>query len=186
IVALTSEAKEQIIEPLKALDNLKLKAIDSSFSVSVISDECISLKELTDMIYGCSQSRTTIRFLTPTAFKSAGQYVFMPSTQLLFQNLLMRYFYVFEEGSEPDAETITYLSEHTSIIAYNLRSQYADNIASKGKKIPAFIGSLTLKINGEQTLTGFAQMLLSFGEFAGIGIKTSMGMGAMSVIQKRQ
>lgn len=53
----------------------------------------------------------------------------------------------------------------------------------KADKIPAFVGSLTLHAAGPQSLRGLVAMLLSFGEASGIGVKTSMGMGGVQLLQ---
>ena len=49
----------------------------------------------------------------------------------------------------------------------------------KGKRIPGFVGSMTL----ENKLAGFhrelADALLVFAGYAGVGIKTALGMGGV-------
>ena len=107
----------------------------------------------------------------------------MPSVRLIFQNLLMHYRQVYEGNKEIDVDTVAYIDQHVRITAYNLRSQYFAYASGAGKRIPAFMGSLTFSIGGPPTMGGLARMLLKFGEYAGVGVKTSMGMGAFSCIQ---
>jgi CRISPR-associated endoribonuclease Cas6 len=95
----------------------------------------------------------------------------------------MHYSQIYEGDNEVDPDTVDYIDQHARITAYHLRSQYFDHAADSGKKIPAFVGSLTIGTKGPQALTGLAHMLLSFGEYAGIGIKTSMGMGGVTCSQ---
>jgi CRISPR/Cas system endoribonuclease Cas6 (RAMP superfamily) len=47
------------------------------------------------------------------------------------------------------------------------------------------LGRVTIKIKGASTLKAYIKMLLTFGEFSGVGIKTSMGIGGLE-IEKRK
>lgn len=48
------------------------------------------------------------------------------------------------------------------------------------------MGKITIKIRGTQTMTNFANMLFKFGNYSGVGIKTSIGMGAIYANQKQR
>ena len=64
---------------------------------------------------------------------------------------------------------------HTSIQQYQLRSTA---FSLEGVKIPAYLGTIALRVRGTNTMADFANLLLQFGEYSGVGIKTSLGMGA--------
>lgn len=178
IHALTSEASEHIIRPMQDMGSFYVKGIDTSFSVRRSVTEAIELKCLTDLIHDDSENRSIITFLTPTSFKSSDSYVLIPSIRLVLQNLLMRYSSIYEGDKEVDEETLQFLERDVRIVSYSLRSQYFPNV-SHGYKIPAFMGHVTLRCRGPQPLVGLVRMLLKFGGYAGIGIKTSMGMGGI-------
>lgn len=125
-----------------------------------------------------------VRFATPTAFKSKGRYTIMPDVRLIFQNLLMHYNQAYAGDSEIDSETLEYLTERVSITSYNLRSRYFPRTMDRSDKIPAFAGTVTLRAHGPQSLQGLVAMLLTFGEAAGVGVKTSMGMGGMQLLKE--
>lgn len=74
------------------------------------------------------------------------------------------------------------LCDYAKIIRYNLRSV---SFSLEGVKIPAFMGDITIKMNGTQTMANFARMLFLFGTYAGVGIKTSLGMGSIQLIQRK-
>ena len=74
--------------------------------------------------------------------------------------------------------SILYMEWCARIVSYKLHSQYFPHV-TKDHKIPAFVGSVVLKCHGPQPMIGLVRMLLKFGEYAGIGIKTSMGMGGV-------
>jgi CRISPR-associated endoribonuclease Cas6 len=183
---LTDEAAEQIIKPLQTIGSINIKKKDIKLQVAQTSLKTIALKQLTDLIYSCEQTKTSIQILTPISFKSAGNYIHIPNLRLLFQNLIMRYGQAYSGSNEVDQQTIDYIGEHARMTSYSLRSAYYENISTSGIKIPAFIGSMTISVKGPQPMTGLAHMLLQFAEYAGIGIKTSMGMGGVLCLTGKQ
>ncbi len=180
VTALSDEAAQFLIEPLRSLEEVHLRAVGTSFSVSSTTLESLDIKCLLDSIYEDGPSKVKLQFLTPTAFKSRGSYVIMPTPRLIFQNLLMHYSQVYEGSKEIDADTVDFIEQNVHVCSYNLQSRYFEHVAPHGKKIPAFIGAMTLSIGGPQSMTGLARMLLKFGTYAGMGIKTSMGMGGFA------
>lgn len=177
INALTDEAIEQIIEPMQKLDSLYLKRFDKTLAVAEKVQEILPFKLLTGLIHEPGPSRVKVQFLSPTAFKSAGEYVFMPTVRLVFQNLFMRYEQIYEGDKEVDPDTIDYLDRNIKLVSYSLHSHYFSHVMRGNRKVPACMGSVDFSIGGPKPLGGLARMLLKFGNYAGIGIKTSMGMG---------
>lgn len=184
INALNNEAAERIAEPLSKMRAVSLRSVDQSFAVERTVEESTPLDDLLKRIKDDCESRHCIRFVTPTAFKVRGEYTIMPSAKLVFQNLLMHYNQVYAGSNEIDEDTIAYMDSHTRVSSYNLRTQYFSRVVG-GKKIPAFVGSVTLNVAGSQPMRGLASMLLGFGEYAGVGIKTSMGMGGLREKRER-
>lgn len=180
VSALTDEAARQLIEPLRALEQVHLRAMDMSFDVMSSMLETIDIKSLLDSIYEEGPSKVNLQFVTPTSFKSRGAYAIMPTPRLIFQNLLMHYSQAYEGSKEVDIETLDFIEQNVRVCAYNLQSRYFDHVAPHGKKIPAFAGTMTLSVAGPASMAGLARMLLKFGTYAGIGIKTSMGMGGFT------
>ena len=43
------------------------------------------------------------------------------------------------------------------------------------------MGELTIRVKGPQQMVNLAWMLVKFGTFSGIGIKTGLGMGGMHI-----
>lgn len=173
---LTDEAFQEIILPLQRLQGLSIRATGLELSVDSFSVASKSQKDLTDLIYGAQERRIKVEFVTPTAFKRAGAYVFMPDVRSVFQNLLMRYYQVYEGSNEVEEETLQYLDQHIRILSYRLQSHYFEHVSCRAR-IPGFLGTVTLGLDGPQQVRGLAHMLVRFGEFSGVGIKTSMGMG---------
>jgi CRISPR-associated endoribonuclease Cas6 len=118
-----------------------------------------------------------VEFLTSTSFKRTGSYEFQFDFGLFWQNLAMKYGYVFEQDKEVPAGLVEELVKHSKMLSYSLRSHYYNIGGKVMTKVPAFLGRMKFKVTGAGTLKNYARMLLQFGEFSGVGIKTSMGMG---------
>ena len=56
----------------------------------------------------------------------------------------------------------------------------------EGVKIASFMGSITIKIGGPQSLVNLVHLLMYFGEYSGVGIKTAIGMGKISVVENKK
>lgn len=177
--ALTDQAADRIIAPLQKLDSFEIHSAGVSVETDRVETESIRLKQLTDLIAADQGNKAFVQFITPASFKCQGSYVNMPSARLVLQNILMHYSKVYEERGEADQEMLDYIVEHTRITSYNLRSHYVLHVAGEGRKIPAFMGKMTFGVYGPSTMSGLVRMLLRFGEFSGVGIKTAMGMGGM-------
>ncbi len=124
-----------------------------------------------------------IEFLTPTAFKKDNRYVNYPDKKLIFSNLIKRYDLFSEITKIYDEKLIKEFNDKSEIVKYNLRSTY---FYLEGIKIPSFKGRITLKIGGSNVLVNLSNMLLEFGEFSGVGIKTALGMGALKKYDNRR
>ncbi len=179
IHALDDTAAEQIVTPLSKAGTLEVRKLDAKLEVAKVATETVPLSVLADRVHGDSEQRSRIEFVTPTAFKTAGSYAVMPSVKLIFQNLLMRYGQVYGADAEADEDTVSYIEEHVHITSYNLKTRHFENIMRKNGRIPAFVGSVGIRSTGAQPLIGLVRMLVGFAQYSGIGIKTSMGMGAV-------
>lgn len=124
-----------------------------------------------------------LHFLTPTAFKQNGEILFYPDIRGIYINLLNRYAAAAEKTEMKDEDTLEALCKGTKIVRYDLKSV---PFPLEGIKISAFIGKITLKLSGTNTMRNFANMLFHFGEYSGVGMKTSLGMGAYRLLEKEE
>ena len=85
------------------------------------------------------------------------------------------------ENTMHDEDTLEQICEHAQVIRYDLKSV---SFSLEGVKIPSFIGKITIKLHGTDTMANFVNMLFEFGEYSGVGIKTSLGMGYMKIINE--
>jgi CRISPR-associated endoribonuclease Cas6 len=125
------------------------------------------------------KNSVTLKFQTPTAFKVNGEYANIPTPHLIMQSLLNKWNKIMPQSSLEEADILRELESSVSLKKYELKSVL---YAVKNVKIPAFVGEVTLNLNGNEPFIRILNMLLAFGEFSGIGIKASLGMGGVEII----
>ena len=128
--------------------------------------------------------RFVLDFQTPVSFKRDGGYVIFPEIALIINSLVKKYEAAFQDEIISDEDTLNQLYERCYISAYKLRSTA---FHLEGIRINSFIGSITISCRSNSTMKNFLNILLTFGEYSGIGIKTSIGMGAyrLRVIERK-
>lgn len=124
-------------------------------------------------------NRTNINFVTPTAFKQAGRYTIFPQERLILQSLISRWNEVFPLCPLEDPDAFDALLAGLHIVDYQLKTT---RFLLKGIRIPGFTGSCIIETKLAPPLLTLWNMLAEFSNDAGIGIKTSIGMGGTEVI----
>lgn len=184
IHTLSSEAQTHIIEPLVKPDfnhfrikngDIDVKIIDKSLSV-------VNYSRLLEDFYDKPAERNmNLEILTYTAFKQRGHYNITPDLRLIYQSLMMKYSAVAGNEIMIDEDTLEHLIQYSVVSKYRLRTGV---FPVEGRTIPGFIGSLGIRFYGSETMMRYVRMLLKFGEYSGIGIKTGIGMGAMKIVEE--
>ena len=184
INTLCQEAHDKIIAPVYS-DSFSHFEISHNKEEVWIEDkhlETTKIQEMIDRYYFGDCSRTVdIQFLTPTAFKQAGKYVFYPDIGLIYQSLINRFNQFAEKEMITGEETFEDIVKNTEIISYRLHSV---SFPLEGVKIPSFLGTIKIRIHGPAPLVNLSHLLLHFGRFSGVGIKTALGMGKMDVKER--
>ncbi|MDE7325625.1 MAG: CRISPR-associated endoribonuclease Cas6 [Lachnospiraceae bacterium] len=181
VKTLTTEAYEQIMFPLLDSSFEEFYIEKKQIHVRICKKEIntISYQELLDEFYSAPCSRyLNLEFLTPTSFKSAGRYIIMPDMHYIYQSLMNKYSAVSVDMDMYDEETLHQLTSSSMITQYRLRSV---SFPLEGIKIPSFKGEMRVKLNGTDTMAKYVRLLARFGEYAGVGIKTAIGMGGMKI-----
>ncbi len=184
ISALNQQAVDKILrDVLWNLEQIVLKKKQITVEICGKQYKEISYKQLMEHFYHEEHGKyLQIQFISPTAFKQRGRYIFYPDIHCFFQSLMNKYDAAVGENVMLDEETLDQLCEKAQIVRYDLKSV---NFSLEGVRIPAFIGKITIKMNGTKTMTDFANMLIEFGTYAGVGIKTALGMGYIRQIKER-
>lgn len=176
---LGAKAERELSEILEMLERLRLEK--DGVTLRVEHRERRTIADASELLALAARERGLhpIRFLTPTAFKSQGRYLNLPSTHLIVQNLVRKWNGCITECpiEDVDGQGVEALAAGLRLRSFHLRDRM---YYLKGSSIPGFVGEITL----ENRLTGFqrqlADALLLFADYSGIGIKTTLGMGGLA------
>ena len=182
ICTLSETGFSRIVLPL--LDsigkNFQLKQKGYSIGlVREISKEEISYQELMDSVFMAEDAPLggELSFLTTASFKKDNRYVLWPEIYLFFQSLINHWNEMYPASSISGHNIDKDMADSCYITKYNLRSQkYSVNSGD----IYGFGGNMRLKLSGNDMTKRLMQMLLIYSQYAGIGIKTALGMGAVN------
>ena len=186
VQTLNDEAYREIIVPLlrESFQEFCIEHDNQKLSIEKKTIKTICLGQLMDEFYeGTSKKCFQLEFVTPTAFKINGRYSFFPDVYHIYASCMKKLDVVSEDSGMFSEETLEQISEASEIVGYNLRSV---RFEMEGVRIPAFIGKITIAVRGNQTMCNFVNLLLRFGEFSGVGIKTAMGMGGVKLLSGRE
>lgn len=158
---------------------------EDTFNILSKRTENLSKEELAKVFYNgeSDNGKFKIYFQTPTSFKSNGKYVMYPDLRLLLQSLMRQYNCFFEGTQIIDRSLLDELLKHVYVSSYQLNSFH---YPIHKVRIPAFLGHMSVICKGNKTLANYLEVLLKIGEYTGVGIKTSMGMGAIKVRKMRR
>lgn len=178
---LNEEATARIIRgALEDLSQIRLKKRDLTVTIikKIYTEQ--SDRSLMEEFYGGKQDRyISIQFITPTAFKRQGQYCIYPDLRCIYQSLMRRYDESSSREGMFDEETLEQICQDSEIVRYDLKSTC---FHLEGVRIPSFIGKITIHLKGTQTMANFVWLLFQYGQYSGVGIKTSLGMGSLRIL----
>lgn len=120
--------------------------------------------------------RMKLDFLSPTSFRQDGRYVLFPQEKLILNSLIRRWNQVCPEYPLDDPDAVEALERGIRITDYQLRSA---GYWLKDSRISGFQGTVTLSARLAPPLMELWQILVNFAPYAGVGIKTSLGMGGI-------
>ena len=198
ICTVNEEAYENIILPLEELKQITIRSrvmIQDSYDLHSMTGIVILLRYVirgTFFVEGCGAVLYAVRFIpqygllqfcTPTAFKRDGKYVNYPDLRLVYGSLMRKYSAASEELNMYDEETLEELVRNSEIIRYRLQTM---PFPLEKVQINGFVGNVCIKIKGTETMANYIRLLCRFGEYSGVGIKTSMGMGAMQLHRREK
>lgn len=186
ITTFTKEAKEKVIEPILE-DNAAefyLKHKETALEVVGKTLEIKAYKQLLqETFFGSSKPYLNMAFITPTAFKVDGRYQFYPTLPHIFKSLMKRHDSIAGNTEVYSEDLIKQIEEKLEVTRYHLRSTRFD---LEGVKIPSFVGEISIRMHGTNQFSNLIHMLAEFGAYTGVGIKTSIGMGAIKLVQNKR
>ena len=150
------------------------------YSIDVQNIQCIAQRSYQDIADEYFRAETAprgaeIHFLTPTSFKQGGAYIILPESALILQSLLTRWNRFCPDIRIEEDDLVQTLAAHTRLTRYALRSAA---FSVEGYSICGFRGQIALQFTSSDMVRRILGTLLAFAPYAGIGIKTALGMGA--------
>ena len=158
------------------------------YEIQMKEIDCVeetSFEELADTAFTAEQAPhgAELTCLTPTSFKRDGRYALFPESRLIVQSLLQRWNAFCPEIPLEEENLASKLADHAPIVRYDLHTA---SFSLERQRITGFRGRFALHFGGTDSMRRILALLASFAPFAGIGIKTALGMGAVtSALQYR-
>ena len=132
---------------------------------------------LGERLHGHHAPRVTLRFASPTVFKSQGHFMPLPLPRLVFESLLRRWNAFSPVRIHEDA--IRYVNEAVAITYHRLHTERV-RFGEDGERgaMPGFVGRCTYVMRiRDRYWMGVIHTLARFALYAGVGKRTSMGLG---------
>lgn len=118
--------------------------------------------------------KVTFSFASPTSFKSKGMHVAVPLPDLVFGSLVERWNAFSPVTLSPEMRRFG--EEMVALSNYQLRTQPV--IQKSGAPLIGAVGRATYTaLGGDRYWLSVMQMLADFALYAGVGVKTTTGMG---------
>ncbi len=177
IQTLTEEAAEEILAPLRKKTTLFLRQRGSEVGLSgfrILKQETFS--DIEEIYWGnpARIHHVDMEFCTSTSIKSAGNYAVFPDPKLVFVSLVKKW-NTYSEGSVIEEENLfEHMASQMDIAGYKL---HMHPFSLEGRRIRAFRGSIRYGFFKNRSAASLLATLSHFAAYAGVGIKTALGMG---------
>lgn len=171
-----------IVQAVMPLTRIELQQKDLTLEVIGVQRNSQSEEEYFSRFFTVDTPcrRYELEFLTPCTHKQDGRYALFPSTELIVNSISSRYSANAHTVSLNDPAAMEQLARHLRIVRYSLHTNV---YYLESAKITGYMGRMTLAVSGPEQLARLAGALLTMAEYCGLGIKTALGMGAVSVKQ---
>lgn len=178
IQTLTEEAWEEILTSLMNRKTLFLKQRGSEVGLSafrILKQE--TFPDIEETYWGNTEQihHIDMEFRTSTSIKSAGNYAVFPDPKLVFVSLVKKW-NTYSEGSViEESNLFEHMASQMDIAGYKL---HMHPFSLEGRRIRAFRGSIRYGFFKNRSAASLIATLSHFAAYAGVGIKTALGMGA--------
>ena len=176
----TDDAYERLILPLQTVDTLWLQ--QKQYVVSLKGIQIIaqtSFEDLAQRFIKAAAVPAGVEWhcLSVMSFKQDGRYVILPDIRLFYQSLLQRWNAFSKTVTLEQDGLLEQLTSHCHLTKYQLRSQ---TFSVNGSTIYGCDGWQRYQFFGYDMLKRLQGLLAAFAPYAGIGVKTALGMGAVT------
>lgn len=178
ISTLNEQAYQVFSEYLPNVDT-SLSLRQKNYSLEIVKKDILksqNYSDLTDSIFLSTKeySQVDMQFVTSTSFKVNGSYAIYPSPDLLLKGLIRKWNTFYPKEWMEERDILEGLNSMLYVKGYQLSLQ---PFALEGIHVHAFRGKYQWGLKGNAMSKRLLTLLLLYGEYAGIGIKTALGMG---------
>lgn len=178
ITLMGEKAINALDEVILNRDNYYLKSENINFHVkSLKKEQILDVEQLFDL--SATKKRLhKLEFITPTAFKNHGEYIILPTSQLIIKNLVKQWNICFEDCpiDDEDLEGLKSLADRLICKHFYLHDK---SYYLKGNAISGFVGSAVFENKLNDFKKQLVDALMYLSQYTGIGTKTTLGMGAV-------
>ena len=183
IRTVTEEAYENLLLPMSKITGFRLKNLEENIGITERDVTVRQEESFLEEFYKKEELKyLDVEFRTPTAFKRDGKYVYYPDLSLLFGSLMRKYSMASVNLEMIDESALEQLVSGSEIARYRLQTVL---FPMEKIYITGFCGKIRIRSRGTGTMARYARLLLRFGYYSGVGIKTGMGMGAICLPEGR-
>lgn len=177
---LTEDSAAACLHALSGITELYLHRRGYGVGLTEMRAEESDYTEIADQFFlsPTAPRGVTITFRTAASFKQNDRYIIMPEIGLILNSLLQRWNTFSPRLKLEEDDLRGHLAQMCRIVGYNLRSQ---NFGLEGQTIRGFVGRLRIYFAANDMQRRLFGVLFRFAPFAGVGIKTALGMGAVDV-----
>lgn len=181
IISLNDALSKELDEQFLYKESIYIAYHQAEIPMSLITKQIINPERLIKEVHQKESAKYyNLQFLTPTSFKSAGKFEIFPDVKKIFRSVMLNYDAFFDDYQLYDSESLEFLASCSEIVHYQLRST---SFSLEGVRIPAYIGKLTIRVKAPLAMRQLAEILLVLGEYTGVGVKTSLGMGKFRLLE---
>lgn len=180
IGTLTDEAYTRLVEPLQNRDTLWLTQKQCEVRLHPMEmKQVTSFEKLSKEAVQAESAPIGAewQFMNVVSFKQNGRYVILPDMRLIYQSLLQRWNTFSDSVKVEDDDLIDQLTDHCRLTKYQLQSSV---FSVNGSTIYGCHGWQRIGFFGYDMLKRLQGMLTAFAPFAGVGVKTALGMGTVN------
>ncbi|MCL2610753.1 MAG: CRISPR system precrRNA processing endoribonuclease RAMP protein Cas6 [Defluviitaleaceae bacterium] len=179
VVSLEKVLSEELEILLDALNFINLTHSNKTIKILEKSKQVINLSDFVKQAMNLEEEIKRyihLEFISPTSFKSEKEHEIFPNIRKIIRSIMLNFDYFSEHTKIYDYEVLEYITENIKIVDYSL---YSTKFGLEAIKIPAFKGKVTMKISLNPQMLKLVNLMFKFSELSGVGVKTSLGMGAI-------
>lgn len=161
ISSLNHEAYDNIIKPVLKLTTAKVRHNNDILTFEKPLIISLTYEQLLAESYSSGKKTDicVLEFITPTAFKSSGSYVILPSLRLIFLSLTKRFDAFFGIGNNDYESLAVEIERSITVSDYKLSGA---SFSLEGIRLPSFTGNIKIRIKGDEQFISYCTDMMIY------------------------